>query len=424
MKKIILSLSLIITGLMIGFSQAPNGINYQAVVRNNLGNVIASSPVGIKISLHQTTAVGTIVYEETFTPTTSNIGLVNLVIGQGTVVTGNFATIDWANGPYFCEVSLDPSGGTTYASMGTQQFMSVPYALYAANGGTPGPTGATGPTGASGINGATGPTGADGAVGLTGPTGAAGANGLNGATGATGPAGANGTNGSNGATGATGAAGANGATGPTGPTGANGTNGATGATGPNGLNGTNGATGATGPSGANGTNGSAGATGATGATGPNGTNGATGPAGTNGTNGATGATGPAGATGATGATGAAGSAGGIQIIDGTPATPTGTVSNLAVRYILTDFGGGTGIKNVIITIPSAASYPAGTILYFQVFANNATGTSYTIISPGSTYRCPNSAGTDNVGMAGGVTPPNVNVMRLMSDGVSSWYRMQ
>ena len=113
------------------FSQAPDGINYQAVIRDNAGAVLTNSPVGMKIAIRQTTATGTVVYEESFAPTTSAYGLVNIVVGQGTVISGDFTTIDWASGPYFVEVSADETGGTNYAVLGTQQLMSVPYALYA-----------------------------------------------------------------------------------------------------------------------------------------------------------------------------------------------------------------------------------------------------------------------------------------------------
>lgn len=113
------------------YSQAPLGINYQAVIRDNTGNVIANSPVGINLSIHQTTATGIIVYDESFTPTTNAFGLVNLVIGQGTVISGDFALIDWPNDLFFIEISVDETGGTNYTSLGTQQFMSVPYAFHA-----------------------------------------------------------------------------------------------------------------------------------------------------------------------------------------------------------------------------------------------------------------------------------------------------
>lgn len=207
-RRLFISLTLLLTGVSL-YAQAPQGINYQAVVRDALGNVISGSNVGIRINIRQGSPTGTVVYSESFTPTTSSIGLVNLVIGQGAVLSGTFGTIDWGTGPYFCEIGLDPSGGTSYTIMGTQQFMSVPYALYAANGGTPGPTGPTGPAGANGTNGTNGATGATGATGAPGTPGATGATGTTGATGATG---ATGIAGATGATGATGPAGSGGGT--------------------------------------------------------------------------------------------------------------------------------------------------------------------------------------------------------------------
>jgi hypothetical protein len=58
--------------------------------------------------------------------------LVSLEIGSGTIVTGTFAGINWATGPYFIKTETDPTGGTAYTIVGTNQLMSVPYALYAA----------------------------------------------------------------------------------------------------------------------------------------------------------------------------------------------------------------------------------------------------------------------------------------------------
>lgn len=113
------------------FAQAPQGINYQAVIRDNGGAVLANQAVGMKVSILQGSPSGTAVYEESFSPTTSQFGLVNVVIGQGTVISGDFTTIDWSAGPYYAEVSADETGGTSYSVLGTQQLMSVPYSLYA-----------------------------------------------------------------------------------------------------------------------------------------------------------------------------------------------------------------------------------------------------------------------------------------------------
>ncbi len=215
----------------VAFAQAPQGFNYQAVARNASGLAITSQPIGLQISLRQTTALGTIVYTETHAVTSNNLGLVNLVVGMGTPVTGTFNTINWGAGPYFIEVSMDITGGTTYSLMGTQQLMSVPYALYAANG----PAGATGATGVAGANGATGATGSNGATGSTGATGVTGTNGATGSAGATGVTGATGTAGTVGAAGATGAAGSAGSVGATGATGSTGVAGSVGATGATGT---------------------------------------------------------------------------------------------------------------------------------------------------------------------------------------------
>lgn len=134
MKKILLSVAAFLVVLQLN-AQAPQGINYQAVVRDTSGSVLPNTNVGMKVSIRQNSPTGTIVYSESFTPTTSAIGLVNFVIGQGNVLSGTFSSINWGSGTYFCEIAVDVTGGTTYTTLGAQQFMSVPYALYAATSG-------------------------------------------------------------------------------------------------------------------------------------------------------------------------------------------------------------------------------------------------------------------------------------------------
>ena len=165
--------------------------------------MVASTTVGVKISLIQGTSTGSVVYSETHRKPTNTNGLLSLEIGDGTAILGTFAGIDWANGPYLIKTETDPTGGTNYSIPGIAALNSVPYALFSANG-TPGPQGATGPQGPIGLVGSTGAAGAQGPIGLTGLTGAVGlqgAKGDSGAKGPIGPAGANGTNGTNGATG-------------------------------------------------------------------------------------------------------------------------------------------------------------------------------------------------------------------------------
>ena len=178
----------IIAGVLLSanvLAQAPQKMSYQAVIRNSSDALLSSTAVGMRISILQTSATGSAVYVETQTPTSNANGLVSLEIGSGTVVSGAFATINWANGPYFIKTETDPTGGSNYTITGTSQLLSVPYALYAATAGnnTPGPQG---------------PAGNDGATGATGPQGPQGIQGPAGNIGATGPQGLNGVNGNNG----------------------------------------------------------------------------------------------------------------------------------------------------------------------------------------------------------------------------------
>jgi hypothetical protein len=352
--KQILFYTFLFIGLSI-YAQVPQGVNYQAVVRNQNGSTINNSLVSLQLSILQNSTSGATVYVEKHTPTTSNIGLVNVVIGQGSVVSGLFSTIDWSQGPYFIEIGIDVTGGTNYTVLGAQQLMSVPYALYAENAGNPGVTGPQGPIGLTGPAGATGAIGPQGPIGLTGPSGATGAIGPQGPIGLTGPAGATGAIGPQGPIGLTGPSGATGAIGPQGPIGLTGPAGATGAIGPQGpigLTGPSGATGAIGPQGPIGLTGPSGSTGATGLTGPTGATGPIGP------QGPIGLTGPAGTNGTNGSNGINGTA----VLNGTTA-PTSVLGVNGDFYINT-------ATNMLYGPKVNGNWPAGTSL---VGATGATG---------------------------------------------------
>jgi hypothetical protein len=113
------------------FAQAPEKMSYQAVVRDSGDALVTNQAVGIQISILQTTATGTAVYVENQTSTTNVNGLVSLEIGTGSVISGDFTTIDWSADSYFIKTETDPTGGISYTITGTSQLLSVPYALYA-----------------------------------------------------------------------------------------------------------------------------------------------------------------------------------------------------------------------------------------------------------------------------------------------------
>ena len=335
MKRITFTVLATLTFFAVG-AQVPQAINYQAVLRNAGGAIIANQDVKIGFVIHDGSSSGTVVYDEIDTVHTNQFGLFTAAIGRGQSQGGNFSSINWSTGLKYLEVDYYNSPTSIlYTQMGTTELLSVPYALYAANSGssasgTTGPTGAqgnpgsVGATGIQGAQGITGPTGAQGSqgnIGATGPQGNTGATGSIGATGAQGPTGsdgATGATGSQGSQGNTGATGSNGATGAQGPTGSDGATGATGAQGITGSQGTQGNIGATGAQGSQGNTGATGSIGATGAQGPTvsdvatgatGAQGITGPTGSQGTQGTIGATGAQGSQGNTGATGSNGATG-------------------------------------------------------------------------------------------------------------------
>lgn len=268
MRKLLFLFILIIPAYVFTKAQVPGKFNYQAVCRDMTGAVIANQSITLRISIHDLTPTGMITYRETHAVTTNEFGLVNIAIGGGTVITGNFQTIPWGTGDKFLEVEINTGGG--FISVGTSQLLSVPYALYSERSNVPG---VTGPTGAQGPTGPQGNTGTQGIPGMTGPTG------IQGSTGPTGNQGLQGITGPAGVQGPTGPTGAQGLQGITGPAGVQGP---TGPTGTQGIQGLHGVTGSTGPTGAQGATGPAGAQGSQGVTGPQGAQGITGPKGVTG----------------------------------------------------------------------------------------------------------------------------------------------
>ena len=114
-------------------AQAPQKFTYQAVIRNASNALVTNTNVGIRVSILQGSETGTASYVETHTATTNANGLVNLQIGGGTVAIGTFTGINWTSGTYYIKIETDITGGTNYNIIGTNQLLSVPYALNSAD---------------------------------------------------------------------------------------------------------------------------------------------------------------------------------------------------------------------------------------------------------------------------------------------------
>ncbi|MDY8137943.1 tail fiber domain-containing protein [Aquimarina sp. 2201CG5-10] len=130
MRKQLLQLAMLFFG-MITFAQTPLGFNYQTVIRDTNGDVLANQAIGFELQLLEDSSSGVPIYTETHTATSNVQGVAAFVIGQGST-TDDFTSIDWTNHTYYLQVAVDITGGATYTTIGTSQLQSVPYALQTA----------------------------------------------------------------------------------------------------------------------------------------------------------------------------------------------------------------------------------------------------------------------------------------------------
>lgn len=116
----------------IAFSQtdnvAPDGFQYQAIIRDNDGESLGDEDIVVRFSLVQGSTSGSSVFVENHEVTTNTYGLISIGIGGGQAVSGAIGDIDWSNGPYFLKTEVDLGSG--FDDFGTTELLSVPYALY------------------------------------------------------------------------------------------------------------------------------------------------------------------------------------------------------------------------------------------------------------------------------------------------------
>ncbi len=136
------SLLLIFLGVIISnlcYSQPPALIPYQAIARDAAGNAVLNQNIGLRFSIHDQTITGSVIWQEAQTVLSSPLGVVVTSFGS----VSDLSTVNWAQGDKFLQVEMDIAGGTNYSDMGTQQMISVPYALYAGTSGQLTSTGAS-----------------------------------------------------------------------------------------------------------------------------------------------------------------------------------------------------------------------------------------------------------------------------------------
>ena len=139
MKKIFLFLLTSVISFSSFAQNLPQGIAYQAVaVKEGPYSVAGENPQAIYWSNKDIKVRFTILdqypnpmdtYQEFHSVTTDDYGVFNLIIGQGTVISGDFETIPWELGTAHLRVEIDFDNDDSYTITSFERFWSVPYAF-------------------------------------------------------------------------------------------------------------------------------------------------------------------------------------------------------------------------------------------------------------------------------------------------------
>ena len=115
----------------IAWGQTPKSINYQAVARDAQSGVeLSNQAIFLVAKIVQTSSDGELIYQEEHPNiSTNDYGLFSIQIGNGDPVMGNFDEINWGSNQFWLVIDIDLGDGLE--TMGSMQFVSVPYALHA-----------------------------------------------------------------------------------------------------------------------------------------------------------------------------------------------------------------------------------------------------------------------------------------------------
>jgi microcystin-dependent protein len=133
MKKVFLLFVSLFILFQASFSQDSKGFSFQGIARDAAGSIFAGQTVSTTITLKNG---NTDVYQEEHSVTTDDYGVFSLIIGQGTVITGNnlassFSDVDFTNSLNVkIDVSINNGPQNTLVNYALQ---SVPYAKHASS---------------------------------------------------------------------------------------------------------------------------------------------------------------------------------------------------------------------------------------------------------------------------------------------------
>ena len=156
------------TGLFffsIGMLFSQQGPSYQAILRKANGQINANSEIFLQFSILENNVFGAVLYKEKQALTSDAFGWISAIVGNGSALSGNIASINWGSGDKILLIECSTERNGNYTSLGS----SVINPSYLR--GIAGLAGPKGDKGDQGIQGAAGPKGDKGDQGIQGIAG-------------------------------------------------------------------------------------------------------------------------------------------------------------------------------------------------------------------------------------------------------------
>ena len=136
MKNIlILLITVLLTSVELMAQSVPEGMRFQAIARSIDGDLLREQPLTVQVELLSVATAEKVHYTETHEVRSSNLGLLDFIIGEGNVLTGSFSGIPWMSSEMWVRISVKAEKDDHFQIISSGQLYSVPYAIYATRAG-------------------------------------------------------------------------------------------------------------------------------------------------------------------------------------------------------------------------------------------------------------------------------------------------
>ncbi len=139
MKRIISVAIICLAFVQLIAQNLPQGIAYQAVaVKDGPYSIAGQNPqaiywsnkdINVRFTIFEKYPGGSTQYTESHSTKTDDYGVFNLIIGQGSPISGDFTKIPWDLGTAHLQVEIEFDNNGTYKLTSLERFWSVPYAF-------------------------------------------------------------------------------------------------------------------------------------------------------------------------------------------------------------------------------------------------------------------------------------------------------